>query len=251
MLQQDQALGKGLFDWGKDVTDMARLIERALWAGLASCVVLAGTALAAERPTSRERGCDMKWKAQVRAINVNPNDSSGAVTGIAGSGIGSNSDTTVDLSLRYLFHKSLGVELTLLDSRHDLSGKGSIAALGKIAETRILPPTLTLVYVFLTEECTRPYVGLGLSAVNFHGENSTAALDAALGGLSTVQLADKAAVAAQLGCDFDLNNRWFLNLDLKYIWIDTTATVTTRAAVRTVDIRLNPVIFGGGAGIRF
>ena len=57
--------------------------------------------------------------------------------------------------------------------------------------------------------------------------------------------------ALQAGVDIDLNENIFLNFDVKYIDIDTTATlVTGGAGTQSVDIDLDPLVFGIGIGFR-
>jgi outer membrane protein len=58
--------------------------------------------------------------------------------------------------------------------------------------------------------------------------------------------------AAQAGIDIDLNEKMFLNLDVKYIDIDTRAKLsTTGAGVQTVKVSLDPIVVGVGVGFRF
>lgn len=54
------------------------------------------------------------------------------------------------------------------------------------------------------------------------------------------------------GVDVDLTDRVFLNLDVKYIDIDTTARLSTTAAgVQKVRVHLDPLVFGAGVGVKF
>ncbi len=58
--------------------------------------------------------------------------------------------------------------------------------------------------------------------------------------------------AGQAGVDIDLNDRLFLNLDVKYIDIDTKARLaTTAAGTQKVKLGLDPLVFGVGVGMRF
>lgn len=58
--------------------------------------------------------------------------------------------------------------------------------------------------------------------------------------------------AAQAGIDIDLNEKMFLNFDVKYIDIDTTAQLATTAiGTQRVKISLDPIVFGVGLGFRF
>jgi outer membrane protein len=57
--------------------------------------------------------------------------------------------------------------------------------------------------------------------------------------------------AGQAGVDIDLSDRMFLNFDMKYIDIKTTATLATTAlGTQSVKIKLNPFVFGVGVGFR-
>ena len=57
--------------------------------------------------------------------------------------------------------------------------------------------------------------------------------------------------AGQVGADFDITKKLFLNVDVKYIDIDTTAKLrTTAAGTQRVKISLDPFVFGIGVGFR-
>ena len=85
----------------------------------------------------------------------------------------------------------------------------------------------------------------------FYGAESSAALDGALGGATDITLSDSFGLAAQAGMDVSLSNDWFMNFDLKYIQIDTKATLATGGTTRTVNVDINPWVFGVGVGRRF
>jgi len=58
----------------------------------------------------------------------------------------------------------------------------------------------------------------------------------------------------QTGLDIDLNKKWFLNFDLKKIFLNTTATVnatTALGATVDADVDIDPLIIGFGFGMRF
>jgi outer membrane protein len=57
--------------------------------------------------------------------------------------------------------------------------------------------------------------------------------------------------AAQAGVDVDITPKVFLNLDVKYIDIDTSARLrTTAIGTQNVKINLDPLVFGVGLGLR-
>ncbi len=113
-----------------------------------------------------------------------------------------------------------------------------------------LPPTLTLQYHFIPSGKFRPYVGFGVNWTVFYSEDASSALTTAIGPTS-VSLDDSFGWAAQAGADIDLSKRFFLNIDVKYIDIDTTATLRTGALVNTVDVDIDPLVVGVGIGFRF
>ncbi len=191
------------------------------------------------------------WIVRGRAIHVTPNDRSSEVTTLAGSGVGVGDDTTAELDITYMLRPNWGLELILGTTHHDLTGTGTIANLNKIGDTALLPPTLTLQYHFAPQAKVRPYAGIGVNYSKFYDEKSTNSLDTGLGGPTSINLDDSWGLAAQAGVDVGLKNDWFVNFDLKYINIETKGTLVTGATTRTVDVDINPWIFGIGIGKRF
>lgn len=193
---------------------------------------------------------DKNWLVRGRILNVNPNDKSGSVTGIPGSGVSVDSDTTLELDFTYFFTPNWGAELILGTSEHNLNGAGSIAALGKIGSAKTLPPTVTAVYQFAPNAAVRPYAGIGVNYTRFYDEKTSDSLNAALGP-TTATLESSWGLAAQVGVDVDITKDWFMNLDAKYIQMDTTVRLDSSGTIRTVDMDLNPWFFGLGLGTRF
>jgi len=66
-----------------------------------------------------------------------------------------------------------------------------------------------------------------------------------------VSLDDSFGWAVQAGVDFDITERVFFNIDVKYIDIDTTATLDTGGSINAVDVNIDPIIAGVGFGMRF
>jgi len=191
------------------------------------------------------------WLFRVRAIDVIPNESSGTVTGVAGSEVGVGDAVMPEIDFTYMATDHIGAELILATTKHSLSGRGTIGALGKLGSSWALPPTLTLQYHINPKGPVRPYVGAGINYTVFYSAKSTASLDGALGGSTRVKLNDSFGYALQAGVDVDLTPKVFANLDVKYIDMRTTARLTTGAALRTVDVDINPLVVGVGIGFRF
>jgi outer membrane protein len=192
------------------------------------------------------------WLVRVRGIAVEPNDSSGGINPLLPTGrIGVDGDFTGEVDFTYMFTENIGTELILATTQHDLKGGGSIAPLGTIGDARLLPPVLTVQYHFLPKNWIRPYVGVGMNYTIFYDEHASNSLATALGGPTSVSLDNSVGVAGQVGVDVDVAPNIFLNLDLKYVDLDTTAHVTSGATVLRSDVQIDPLIFGFGVGIRF
>jgi outer membrane protein len=195
-----------------------------------------------------------------RIINVAPNDSSGTVTTngafiAADTGANVNDDTTIELDFTYMLSKNLGVELILGSSEHDANATGATLTglgLGKLFDARTLPPTLTLQYHFMPDAAIQPYAGIGVNYTIFFDKEATGSAEAILGKTS-VDIDDSYGLSAQIGADIDIGNNWFVNLDVKYIDMDTEVTLKTAGAFGKlkVDVDIDPWIFGIGIGTRF
>ena len=135
---------------------------------LLAALLTAGTAAIAAPSMAQEPG---NWIVRGRVIHVTPNDRSGEVTTLAGSGVGVGDDTTAELDITYMLRRTGD----WADPRHHAArpdGKGAIANLGKIGKTALLPPTLTLQYHFAPKTDVRPYAGIGVNYSKFYNERA-------------------------------------------------------------------------------
>jgi outer membrane protein len=152
-----------------------------------------------------------------------------------------------------MFTDNIGAELLLdLTSGHDVSSSGALATIapGTIIETRALPPSLLLQYHFMPKAKFKPYVGAGLNYTKFIRTKARGTGESVLG-MSGVELDDSFGIVVQVGADYQLNDRWYMNVDLKYIDMSTTATANSLLGPVRVDVDINPVVVGVGLGYRF
>jgi len=193
------------------------------------------------------------WVVRGRIIHVDTNEDSSTIRvgGVsqAGSGVDVTSDTVPELDITYMWTKHWGTELILGTTDHVVDGNGTLASLGGIIGADVLPPTLTLQYHFKPNSNIRPYAGVGINYTHFYNEKVTGGLDAPG---AKVKMDSSWGLAVQAGVDVDINKDWFINFDVKYIDIETTArfknTTVGRAAV---DVDLKPLVFGIGIGTTF
>jgi outer membrane protein len=215
-------------------------------------LLLAGAALAGAiaAPAQAAQGDVL---VRLRGIMVAPNEKSGSVLpAFPGEKVKVNDTITPEIDITYMATDHIGFELIAATSRHTVSGvTGTTGSLGKLVATNALPPTLTMQYHFLPEGKIRPYVGAGVNYTLFFNSDASSALTVAVG-KTDVHLSDSFGWAGQAGVDIDLNEKFFLNLDVKYIDIDTKARLSTaNAGVQRVKVSLDPLVFGVGVGMRF
>jgi len=233
---------------------------RAVNKSLISLCVLAGLGLAAVPAMAHKAG---EVLIRGRVINISPDVSSEGIrsngTLVPNSQVDVEDAWTLEVDGTYMLTDNLGLELIADPStKHNVVTNGTfystlgVAASGQtLIETRVLPPTLTLQYHFLPNEKFQPYVGLGINYTLFFKEEANAAFNS-LATVTDLSLDDSFGLSAQAGFDFDLDNGWFVNADLKYIQINTTASFNTVPFGRvTADVDIDPWVFGVGIGKSF
>jgi len=189
---------------------------------------------------------------RVRAVVVSPNEDSGSILPtFPGEEVDVSDSFAPEVDITYMATNHIGFELIAATTQHDFGGtSGTTGGIGQLGSTWVLPPTLTAQYHFAPEGAIRPYVGAGINYTIFHSEDATNALENAIGQTS-VSLSDSWGWALQAGVDIDLNDDIFLNFDVKYIDIDSTATLRNATiGTQQVDIDLDPFVFGIGIGFR-
>ena len=145
-----------------------------------------------------------------------------------------NDQVVPELDFTYMVTDRLGVELILGTARHKI--KAGDTSLGKVSH---LPPTLTLQYHFAPNAVFRPYIGAGVNYTRFY--------DVDLPGLRIDR--DSFGASLQIGADYAINDDWFVNVDLKKLYIETD--VSTDSGTDLGALKIDPLVFGVGVGMRF
>lgn len=195
------------------------------------------------------------WLVRGRVININPNDSSGSLfvngADTGSKGVTVDSDTVPELDITYMLTRNWGLELILGYSEHTAKGEKVLGGFGDVVDTKVLPPTLTLQYHFLPDANVRPYIGAGVNYTYFFDEEVPGSSALSQDG-DSVKLESSWGWAVQAGVDIALNQDWFVNLDVKYLDIDTTARFKhTTAGNAKINVDIDPVVWGVGIGRRF
>ncbi|NVK57002.1 MAG: outer membrane beta-barrel protein [Alteromonadaceae bacterium] len=191
---------------------------------------------------------------------VSPDDDSGnvnvdALGGNVGMGVEVNSNTQIGLNLIYMLDAHWGVEvLAATPFTHDVTlidtaDNGLALGDGKLAEVTHLPPTLSALYFFDTDSAFMPYVGLGLNYTIFFDEDFTSAREEQT--FTDLSLDNSFGLSAQIGFDYQIDDKWLINASARYIDIDTTAEFTVAGVAGSVDVDINPYVFTLSAGYKF
>jgi outer membrane protein len=189
---------------------------------------------------------------RLRAIMVAPNERSGSILpAFPGERVSVDNSFMPEVDATYMATNHLGFELIASTTKHHADGRtGTTGSIGRLASTWVLPPTLTAQYHFAPTSHVRPYVGAGLNYTIFWNEKASAGLESAVG-QTNVHMSDSFGWAAQAGVDIDVTRKVFVNLDVKYIDIDTKARLrTTAIGTQQVSLHLDPLVVGVGLGIR-
>lgn len=197
----------------------------------------------AQENTSTEDTGFTKFQLRVRALAVVPNESAN-IEAIGGD-VTITNDYVPELDLTYFFTKNIAAELILATTQHDVKAISTAAGDIPLGDVRLLPPTLTLQYHF-NGDMVHPYVGAGVNYTLFYDENSGPVAD-------KVEYDNAFGFAFQLGFDFDITDKWFINLDAKYLLLNTDVTVNATTALGATvgaDVDINPFISGVGIGYR-
>lgn len=197
-------------------------MKRCLWASVLVAIGLVGGVANAAQG---------EWLGRARVININPDASSSALN------LNVDTRTTLELDFSYFLTRNLALELILATKKHEVTAGGV-----QSGTVKHLPPTLTLQYHFDPEGVFRPYVGAGLNYTRFYDVNLG-------GGTLTVDNSSWGG-ALQAGFDIPLNKIFFLNIDVKKIWMDTDVKVVATGAT-AANLKINPVILGVGIGMKF
>jgi len=212
-----------------------------LGAGLVAIGLLAQPAIAqqaGDMGLGKQAGT---WLIRGRAVAVAP-DVSSSISVIGGKAAVTTSGSP-EVDVTYFLTDNIAAELIAATTRHGVKATGTSLGTVNLGSTWVLPPTATLQWHFAPKAQFSPYVGAGLNVTFFYNGKVPGGL------IQKVTYSNNASAALQAGVDIGLGGRWFLNADVKKIFLSTTAKVNGGAIVAKVD--LDPWVGGIGFGYRF
>lgn len=190
-------------------------------------------------PVGKEAGTFM---VRLRAIGVIPENFSSSITPIGGT-VGVTATAAPEVDLSYFFTDNIAVEAIAASTKHTITANNTVIGNVPVGTAWVLPPTVTLQYHFMPHEQFSPYLGVGLS-VDFFYATQPAGPPISKFGLSTT-----AGPAIQAGFDYNFAGHWFLNFDVKQLFVNTTARINGGTII--AKTALSPTIVGAGIGYRF
>ena len=182
------------------------------------------------------------WLVRLRVIDVIP-DESADIDAIGGD-VNISDRIIPELDISYFFTENFAAELILATNKHNVEAVGTALGDVDLGNITLLPPTLLAQYHFAPRGSFRPYVGAGINYTIFYNDNPGAVVD--------VDYDNSVGFALQAGADIPVNDTYFLNFDIKKLWLSTDVTVNAGAAGTVgADVDINPWIVGVGMGRRF
>ena len=170
--------------------------------------------------------------------------------------------TSFGFNFAYMMTDNFGIELlAAVPFKHNVDATvAGVAGSGRLGSVEELPPTLSLQYYFMPEGKFSPYVGLGVNWTMFSNEKLSSDFQDALAGQgitdASFSLKDSFGVALQVGADFQFNDNWFLNGDIRWISIESKGTIHGTDDLGSFSepmgtFKINPFVYSLMIGYKF
>jgi len=203
---------------------MLSKLKFAAVSGLVLSMGLANTAIAFEPGD---------WLVRAGATVVDPKSDNSDIVSV-------DSATSFTFNFTYMMTDIWGVELlAAYPFEHDISLLDGT----KVATTKQLPPTVSIQYHFMPTSKFQPYIGLGINYTNFFSEKTMGPLEG-----TNLSLGDSWGFAGQIGFDVMIGENWFLNVDGRYMNIETKAKLDGNSLG---TVKIDPMVYGANIGFRF
>ena len=183
------------------------------------------------------------FMVRVRGIVVAPEDNNSSTS--IGGGVTATPQAAPEVDFSYFFTDNIAAELIAATTRHELRATGTAVGNVDVGSTWVLPPTLTVQYHFFPHSQVSPYVGAGINGTIFYSTSPNGPV------VKSFSLDNNVGAAIQVGVDVNITGHWFANIDVKQIFLSTTAHLNTVLGPVTAKTDLDPLVVGAGIGYRF
>jgi len=198
---------------------------------------------------------DSKWKVRFRMVSVDPTDSSTTLAGTEDTQgeatyVDVDSDFIPEVDVTYMFTKNWGLEVIAGTSNHSIIAVEGLLSGAKVGDIALLPPTFTAQYFFNPDSEVQFYLGAGLNYTLFYDYSITPDIEGL--GVTDLEFSNSFGWALNTGIDGYISDQWLINVDIKYVSIDTTVDLMAGDTVaNTVDVDINPWLVSLGVGYKF
>jgi len=174
-----------------------------------------------------------RWMVGARLLDVYPNVSSSV------SGVDVDQQWTGELNSTYFFTPNFAVEGSITWAKQDVTFNGT-----GVGALKMMPVTFTAQYHFTNLGAWKPYVGGGFNYTYFYdtdlGNNAGASVSR-----------DSWGGALQAGLDYQVERNWYINVDVKYLWINNDIRLNNVNLGNNSSLDIDPWLFGIGVRYRF
>lgn len=185
-----------------------------------------------------------RFMFRARAIGLIPENNNSSISTIGGH-VSATAQAAPEVDLSYFLTDNIALELIAATTRHDVKAVHTKVGDIDVGSVWALPPTLTLQYHFLPHAAFSPYVGVGINVTFWYGES------AANPPVTHFSVGTSVGPALQAGIDYNFSGHWFLNVDVKQIFLNTDAHVDALGTTVKARTSLDPLVVGMGIGYRF
>jgi outer membrane protein len=130
---------------------------------------------------------------------------------------------------------------------------GSVPYNGQyLASARWVSPSALIEWVILDDSYKlRPYIGVGINYTTFITRNATPAVNAVLGGPTSISLSPSLGVAETVGVVYQVTRSWSVMASYSASRVNTSLEAHTGGVVRTSNVSFNPQTLVVAAGFSF
>ncbi|KIQ30005.1 OmpW/AlkL family protein [Xanthomonas campestris] len=172
------------------------------------------------------------WLLGIGAHQVAPKSDNGSLAG-GTLDVDVGTDIRPTITAEYFIADNWGIEvLAALPFEHDINIRG----LGRVGSTKHLPPVVSLQYHFNSQGKVSPFVGAGINYTRFFSTETSGALAG-----NDLDLDASWGLAAHAGLDVKISDRGALRVDLRWIDIDSDASLNGN---RIGTVNIDPLVYG-------
>lgn len=161
--------------------------------------------------------------------------------------VGLNGDIQLGIAVEYRFESNWGLELfTATPYQHTSKLLGFI----DLIDFKQVPLALSAVYHLPAASGLYPYLGVGVNYTFFFDEELSSDLERYDSGRAEQQ--NSFGAALQMGVDYPVNERWLVNLSVRWLDVDSEVDIRTDGGNRLQsDMDIDPMLYSASVGYTF